>query len=149
MGVNCLSCGPLSQQKHDAIIGFNFHSLNYKQRTDIFHCLPSLSFFDLVNGTFFEPCFCWVRGQYKKHIELNLKVAIFKIDDVIRQILFSWWMLFKSFDNSSLKMVSFVLVKRFRFHPQWKIILSHFCIFFRCFYLTLTTPSSDMKGSFY
>ena len=117
---------------------YNFHSLNYKQGTDIFHCPPTFTlfnlFFDIINGIFFESCFCWARGQYKKHIELNLELIISKIDDVIRQILFSWWMLFKSFSNSTLKMVNFVLVKRFRFQPQWKITLSHFYIFFSCFF---------------
>ena len=137
MGVNCLSCNLLSQQKRDLIIGFTFDSLNQKQQTDIFHRLPTFTFFvlfELINGTFFESCFCWARGKYKKQIQLNLEVVTFKVDDVIRKILFSWWMLFKSFNNSSLKLVSFVLIKRFWFQHLWKITLSHFYIFFSFFF---------------
>ena len=38
---------PLSQQKRDSIFGFNFHSLSYKRRTDIFHCLLTFTLFTL------------------------------------------------------------------------------------------------------
>ena len=104
---------------------FNFHSLNCKQKASIVHLPlssnlhPLCPFFDIINGTFFELCLCLAWGKYKKHIELNLKVVMSKIDDVIRQVLFSWWMLFKNFNNLTLKLVSFVLVKRLRFQPQW------------------------------
>ena len=119
---------------------FNFHSLNYKQKASIVHLPlssnlhPLCPFFDIINGTFFESCFCLSRGKYKKHIELDLEVVTSKIGDIIWQILFSWWILFKSFNNSTLNFVSFVLIKRFRFQPQWKIILSQFYKFF-CFFL--------------
>ena len=63
---------------------FNFHSLNYKKKdwylplSSNLH--PLCPFFDIINGTFFESCFCLARGKYKKHIELNLEVVISKID---------------------------------------------------------------------
>ena len=44
MGVNCLSCGPLNQQIRDSIIDLTFI---YKQRIDIFHCLPTFTLFVL------------------------------------------------------------------------------------------------------
>ena len=136
MGVNSLSCSPLGQQK-----------------TDLFHCLPAFTlyvlFLTLLMELFFESCFCLARGKYKKHIEVDLEAVISKIEDVIRHILISWWILFKSFNNSTLKFVNFVLIKRFRFQPQWKITLSHFYTFFLFFQLKLATPRSEIKGRYY
>ena len=106
-GCKLFVLGPSRPTKARFNYWFNFHSLNYKQKT--------FTLFDIINGILFESCFCLARGKYKKHIELNLEVVISKTDDVTRQILFSWWILFKSFNNSTLKLVSFVLVKRFRF----------------------------------
>ena len=67
MGLNCLSCDPLSQQKHDSIIGFNFHSLNYKQRTDVFPCLPTFTpfvlFLTLLMELFSNRAFVGLEGN--------------------------------------------------------------------------------------
>ena len=104
MGVNCLSCGPLSQQKRSSIIGLNFHSLKYKQRTDFFHCLSTVTLFVLLLTLLMELFSnrAFVELEDITRNKLNSIQIIFKVGDVIRQILFSWWMLFKSFNNSSL-----------------------------------------------
>ena len=119
MGVNCLPCDPLSQQKCDSVIGFNFHSLNYKQRTDIFHCQPTFILFVLFL-TFL--------------MKLFLNRAFVGLEDNIRNKLNSTQRLFHSKlmtssdkfyslggyclkVSTSFKMVSFVLLKRFRFQP--------------------------------
>ena len=64
MGIKSLSCGPLGQQKRYSIIEFNFHSLNYKQRADIFHCLPTFTLFvlflTLLMELFSNRAFVWL-----------------------------------------------------------------------------------------